>query len=589
MLNKAEVRIDMFSEIAFDQYDNNEIYPEDYEDSNLAGKYKHPYFFAKLRRTDSMSKLRGFNLFDCAIEGETMKVSFTSGHVASCEFEIGVDEASQKNPVQVDENGDLVRDDEGNVVYTGAFQPSQQDTINNEVWIALKKEESTMGVMLPDTKNFIAPTPEDTFVILGIHLPEAYITAAEKKLEDELIKYMAENNEQKFTYSVKLSSVFLAENVGIFNSLNENSMVSLRYGSVEIRDLFVESYSYNMNSGSALPDVTLSLSDTIKITKPKRKVIDQVVSNTNAIAKDVDKRTTELRSQIQSSNAKSTDIEQRVTELEKLSDKSAVTELKALIANNSEEIKSLSASLNQKVDKPAPTPKQSTIAVWGVNGLVDSSRKYISEDIADINNGYAGAVPTCAQVSEFVSDTIENSHIGDLEDRVINGKKSIKTTSLYIVEGMIKDGSLIYALPTAPQQSLEYCDDIIATNRYVDSVAGSDVYIMDIKLSALSNDQDVAFDYASLESAINDGKIILIEGPLAPKEMFMVSASLQGDRIYMKVNNTTAYFWAAAYSNGDGTGTIRANEKLYKSYATEEYVTNVVGDINTLLETIIAG
>jgi hypothetical protein len=127
----------------------------------------------------------------------------------------------------------------------------------------------------------------------------------------------------------------------------------------------------------------------------------------------------------------------------------------------------------------------------------------------------------------------------------------------------------------------------IATTDYVDN--RSDVYVMDIKLSALSNDQDVTFDYASLESAINEDKIILIEDPLSPKMMYMVSASLQGDSIAVRVNNTMSYFWAAAYSNGDGTGTIGASNKMYKKYATEEYVTNVVGDINTLLETIIAG
>jgi hypothetical protein len=127
----------------------------------------------------------------------------------------------------------------------------------------------------------------------------------------------------------------------------------------------------------------------------------------------------------------------------------------------------------------------------------------------------------------------------------------------------------------------------IATTDYVDN--RSDVYVMDIKLSALSNDQDVTFDYASLESAINEGKIILIEDTLSPKMMYMVSTSLQGNGILMKVNNTLAYIWVSANSNGDGTGTILASNKMYKSYATEEYVTNVVGDINTLLETIIAG
>lgn len=156
----------------------------------------------------------------------------------------------------------------------------------------------------------------------------------------------------------------------------------------------------------------------------------------------------------------------------------------------------------------------------------------------------------------------------------------------------VTDGTTIYNSTAisnpASIKSSENTKLTIATTDYVDNKS-SDVYVMDIKLSALSNDQDVTFDYASLESAINDGKIILIEDPLSPKMMFMVSASLQGDSILMKVSNTLAYIWAVAYSNGDGTGTIGTNNKMYKSYATEEYVTNVVGDINTLLETIIVG
>jgi hypothetical protein len=156
----------------------------------------------------------------------------------------------------------------------------------------------------------------------------------------------------------------------------------------------------------------------------------------------------------------------------------------------------------------------------------------------------------------------------------------------------VTDGTTIYNSTAisnpASISSSESTKSTIATTDYVDNKS-SDVYVMDIKLSALSNDQDVTFDYASLESAINEGKIILIEDPLGEKMMYMVSASQQGDSIAVRVNNTVAYFWAAAYSNGDGTGTIRASDKMYKKYATEEYVTNVVGDINTLLETIIAG
>lgn len=297
MKNYEGENIDTFLDIAFDRDDNNEIYPEDYEDEKLAGKYKHPYFFVKLKKTDGTN---GFNLFDHAIEGETMKISFTTGHVAGCEFEIGVDEDTQKNPVQVDADGKLVKDDEGNIVYRGAPQDVQQDTLNNEVWIALKKEDSTMGVMMPDTASQLVPLGDllptgdkregggDKFVILGINLPEAYITAAEDRLEQELIKYLKENNRERFSFSLKLSSIYLAENEAFAKTLNENSRVTLLYNDTSYT-MYVTSYSLTVKESSALPEVTISINDELKAVRPKVKDVSLFIDSTDAKIKNVRK------------------------------------------------------------------------------------------------------------------------------------------------------------------------------------------------------------------------------------------------------------------------------------------------------------
>lgn len=298
MKNGEGENIDTFLDIAFDRDDNNEIYPEDYEDEKLAGKYKHPYFFVKLKKTDGPN---GFNLFDHAIEGETMKISFTTGHVAGCEFEIGVDEETQKNPVQVDANGDLVIDNStGNVIVSGDYIPEQQDTQNNEVWIALKKEDSTMGVMMPDTASQLVPLGDllptgdkregggDKFVILGIHLPKAYITAAEDRLEQELIKYLKENNRERFSFSLKLSSIYLAENPEFANNLNENSRVTLIYNGVPYT-MYVTSYSVTVKESSALPEVTISINDELKVVRPKVKDVSLFIDSTDTKIKNVRK------------------------------------------------------------------------------------------------------------------------------------------------------------------------------------------------------------------------------------------------------------------------------------------------------------
>lgn len=85
-------RIDVVEEFAYDELDNDEIW-ESNENGNVSGEYKHPYFFAKLRPL-------GFNIFDLALQDD-MVISMTTGHCGACNFKIGVDENTKKNPVQI--------------------------------------------------------------------------------------------------------------------------------------------------------------------------------------------------------------------------------------------------------------------------------------------------------------------------------------------------------------------------------------------------------------------------------------------------------------------------------------------------------
>lgn len=278
MLNAQGLRIDMFSEFAFDENDNDEIYPVGHE---REGKYVHPYFFGKLRKFNGEN---GFNLFNHAIEGQPMTITMKSGKCAACEFTIGVDEeTSSYNTVQVTEvdtitlngvipAGSLIRDDEGNVL-CGRWpqapqkkQERQNDTVNYEVWIALKKEEQTFGVIMPSQDNNYLPEAKDEFAILNINLPEAYVLAAEKRLEQSAIKHMDENNDYKFNYTAKLSRIYFEQSPSIASILNENSKVKIQYNGIE-EELYVSSYSYSMSDGSPLPEVSIELNDEIKIIK----------------------------------------------------------------------------------------------------------------------------------------------------------------------------------------------------------------------------------------------------------------------------------------------------------------------------------
>ena len=269
--NADNLRIDMFSDFAYDDGDNDETYIDE-EDGNTY--FKHPYFYGKLRIMD-------FNLFDHANENQPMTISFTSGDAGACNFEIGAtEEYPQMNPVQVDANGNLLRDDNG-MVLSGVegtqqdvttFQDRQQDTSKYEVWIALKKEEETYGMLMPQTslrpKACTSATANDgdTFVILGINLPQSYITAAEEKLEKEIIKYMYENNVEKFKFSIKFSRIYFEENPDVLELLDENSRVYVWYNGVRYT-LYVTSMSYYMESDGVLPDITVELDDTLSLTQ----------------------------------------------------------------------------------------------------------------------------------------------------------------------------------------------------------------------------------------------------------------------------------------------------------------------------------
>ena len=260
-LNKAGVRMDMIKAIAFDQNDDDSINKD-------TGEYVHSYFYVKLNKFDGDF---GFNLFDQALVGSDATISMTSGACGACNFQIGVTEVTQegkqvfRNPVQVDSKGNIVPGDYAQKVNVNNLQPQQQNTMTNEVWIALKKDNTTFGIVMPNAGNNIKPSVGDSFVFLNIDMPQAYITKAEKELEEAIIKYMANNNREKFTFSIKLSRIFLAENPSIGNLLNENARINLEYNG-QFHQLYVSNYTLKVDE-NVLPEISIQLTDTLTIGK----------------------------------------------------------------------------------------------------------------------------------------------------------------------------------------------------------------------------------------------------------------------------------------------------------------------------------
>lgn len=226
------------ADIAFDSDDSDEV------DDN--GDYVHSYFYVKLHIFNGKF---GFNLFKQALAQGGMTFNMTSGNCARCAFEVGVSKPKLvdghyefENPVQVDENGDIVSGSYSNKVNFNNIQPRQQDTSAYEVWVALKKEIDTFGVVMPNATNNYKPSVGDTFVITNILMPYVYITSAENELKEALIKCMSENNDEKFSFNITLSRIYLQQNPDIASMLNENARLIVRYNEHDYT-LYVSSYS----------------------------------------------------------------------------------------------------------------------------------------------------------------------------------------------------------------------------------------------------------------------------------------------------------------------------------------------------------
>lgn len=273
--NAAGQRFDTILEVAFDTNDDDQTDEE--------GNYLHPYFFARLPKFDGEY---GFNLFDSQIDEEEMSVSMKSGACGACEFVIGVsDDDTQANLVQVDEDGNLLRDSEGNVrcgregMPQETPQAGQNDTRNNEVWVALKKDTSTYGQIMPNAGQNLRPAAGDTFVILHILLPEQYILNAENELKEAVIRFMSENNGEKFNFSIAFSRIYLAENPDVAAQINENATLRVEYNGKTI-ELYVSRFTYRCIDEEALPEIQVELNETVTVNRTTlQNVADSVAAD----------------------------------------------------------------------------------------------------------------------------------------------------------------------------------------------------------------------------------------------------------------------------------------------------------------------
>lgn len=258
-------------DVAFDDDDNDEI-------DEKTGDYEHKFFYIKLRKFNGDY---GFNLFEQGIASGEMTISMTKGNCAACNFVIGVSKDENNpnkfyNPVQVDDNGNIVSGNKDDKVNEKNIQPRQQNTISNEIWIAVNKDYDTFGVPMPNYNRNYKPKTGDSFVLINIDLPKSYILAAENELKEAIIKYMAANNSEKFNFSINFKRIFFAEYPDILAQLDENARLLVEYDGNQYT-LYVSNYTYKVSNDQILPEIVVELSDTITIKKGTlQKSIDAV-------------------------------------------------------------------------------------------------------------------------------------------------------------------------------------------------------------------------------------------------------------------------------------------------------------------------
>lgn len=275
------------ADIAFDSADS------DVKDSD--GKYIHSYFYIKLHKFNGDF---GFDLFAHALASEPAKINLIkSNGCPACSFVIynqpSTDNSKCYNCVSVDENGNLkpVRTDKNDYIFANASDAYEdklnQDSTQKELWIAVQKDTSTLGIIMPNASAGFKPQKGDLFVITGIKPPKVLVTAAEKRLDDALIKHMSENNTDQFNYSVKFSRIFLQENPDFASKLNENAKLSIQIqgdsdsdGNLISHEVFVSNYSVKVDNDE-LAEVEIELVNSLEVTKSDTKqIIDAVKGET---------------------------------------------------------------------------------------------------------------------------------------------------------------------------------------------------------------------------------------------------------------------------------------------------------------------
>ena len=218
---------------------------------NDDGEYVQSYFRLTLPNT------LDFDLYACAAITQEMKINMRSGDCIGCTFNVQVDwDDYKKNFYDTDGNFDPV---------IGEGHPRNAEkypnSYHNSITLVVQKDIDTFGRIMPNV--YQQPNVGDEFVILGISLPQSYITNAQVELDNAMKDYMRGNNVYYYEYPLKFDEHFLATYTDILAQIRNNVKLRFGYGN-DVLTLYVKQMSVKYGN-APLPQYDITLTDDVEV------------------------------------------------------------------------------------------------------------------------------------------------------------------------------------------------------------------------------------------------------------------------------------------------------------------------------------
>lgn len=149
--------------------------------------------------------------------------------------------------------------------------------------IVLERNEDGTDI---EGNPYLVPTEKlkenDNFVILGINMPQVYVSIAENRLLQAATEYLNKYCVPQYTVPLEISTSFFVENQTQFNNFRAGNRLKV-YGEdidLDVEEFTIQSYSLQYTKDNKYPKYNVNLSEVKTLT-----LLDQLNSVTNSISK----------------------------------------------------------------------------------------------------------------------------------------------------------------------------------------------------------------------------------------------------------------------------------------------------------------